>query len=185
MTGKGVLVILSGPSGAGKDTLIRAWAEANPRVQRVITCTTRAPRDGEVDGVHYHFLTKEQFENKMRRGELLEQEPVYAETMYGTPREGVESLLAAGCIAVLNVDVNGAKVIKKLYPDAPTVFILPPSMEELKRRLIDRDQGADPPRIQERLKRAEMEIAQSDWYEHRIVNDDVQSAVRMLQEIVR
>lgn len=182
---KGILVILSGPSGVGKDTLIQAWAEANPRVKRVITCTTRAPRDGEVDGVHYHFLTKEQFEDKTQRGELLEQEPVYTETMYGTPRDGVESLLAAGRIAVLNVDVNGAKAIKRLYPDAATVFILPPSMDELKRRLTMRNPDADPQRIEERITRAEMEIAQSDWYEHRIVNDDVQTAVRKLQEIVR
>ncbi len=182
---KGILVILSGPSGAGKDTVIQAWAEANPRVKRVITCTTRAPRDGEVDGVHYHFFTKEQFEDKMRRGELLEQEPVYTETMYGTPRDGVESLLAAGRIAVLNVDVNGAKAIKRLYPDAATVFILPPSKEELKRRLMMRNPDADPRRVEERLKRAEMEIAQSGWYEHRIVNDQVSAAVAQLEEIVR
>ncbi|MER3414272.1 MAG: guanylate kinase [Armatimonadota bacterium] len=182
---KGILVILSGPSGAGKDTVIQAWAEANPRVQRVITCTTRAPREGEVNGVHYHFLTPKQFEESMKRGELLEQESVYTETMYGTPREGVERLLDAGRIAVLNVDVNGAKAIKQLYPNAVTVFILPPSMEELKRRLLMRNPNADPNRVAERLRRAEMEISEADWYEHQIVNDQVDAAVAQLEEIVR
>jgi guanylate kinase len=180
----GVLVILSGPSGVGKDTLIQAWSKVNPRVQRVITCTTRAPREGEVNGVHYHFLSKEEFEQRMKRGELLEQEPVYTETMYGTPRDGVESLLAEGRIAVLNVDVNGAKAIKKLFPSAITVFILPPSMDELRQRLTKRNPNANPKRVEERLKRAEMEIAQADWYEHRIVNDDIETAVRKLQEII-
>lgn len=182
---KGILVILSGPSGSGKDTIIQAWAKVNPRVARVITCTTRAPRDNEKDGVHYHFLTREQFEAKMKRGELLEQEPVYSETMYGTPRESVETLLDAGRIAVLNVDVNGAKVIKRLYPDALTVFILPPSMEALRQRLELRNPNADPRHIEERLQRAKMEIAQSDWYEYRIVNDQVDDVVARLEEILQ
>lgn len=182
---KGILVILSGPSGAGKDTVIQAWAEANPLVERVITCTTREPREDEVNGVHYHFLTNEQFEQKMKRGELLEQEPVYSKTMYGTPREGVERLLNEGRIAVLNVDVKGAKAIKQLYPDAITVIILPPSLEELRQRLLRRSRNADPQRLTERLERAKMEIAQADWYQHQIINDEVANAVARLEEAVR
>lgn len=182
---KGTLVILSGPSASGKDTVIQAWAKVNPRVARVVTCTTRPPRSGEVNGVHYHFLTKEEFDAKRQRGELLEQEPVYSETMYGTPKEGVESLLEAGRIAVLNVDVNGAKALKRLYPDAVTVFILPPSMKELQMRLLRRNPHADPKEIEERLKRAKMEIAQSEWYEHRIINDKVDDVVARLEEILQ
>lgn len=182
---KGMLVILSGPSGSGKDTIIRAWADANPLVERVITCTTREPREGEVNGVHYHFLTREQFEQKMMRGELLEQELVYTQTMYGTPRESVERLLDEGRIAVLNVDVNGAKAIKRLYPNAITVIILPPSLPELEQRILKRNPDTDPQQLTERLERAKMEIAQADWYEHQIVNDNIADVVARLEEIVR
>jgi len=181
---RGKLVILSGPSAVGKDTLIRRWRERNPRVERVITCTTRAPRDGEQNRIDYYFVSRQEFMDKIKRGELLESETVYSETLYGTPKADVERLLHEGKIAVLNIDVKGAKNIKRLYPEAVTVFILPPSLEELRRRLLSRNTESDPSKVEERLKRAEMEIAESDWYEVRIVNDDVERAVDRLEEAV-
>ncbi|RMG22557.1 MAG: guanylate kinase [Armatimonadetes bacterium] len=181
---RGRLVILSGPSAVGKDTLIRRWRDRNPRVERVITCTTRAPREGEVNGKDYYFLSRQEFIKKRESGELLESEPVYTETLYGTPKADVERLLSEGKIAVLNIDVKGAKNIKRQYPDALTVFILPPSLDELRNRLLGRNPNEDPVRVQERLKRAEMEIAESDWYEVRIVNDDIDRAVDQLEAAV-
>lgn len=179
---KGKLVILSGPSGVGKDTVIDEWVKSNPRVKRVIAYTTREPRPGEVKGVDYHFVEVETFEKLAEMGAFLEYKHVYG-NFYATPLTDMESMLAEGFVAVLKIDVQGALAAMKLRPDAMTVFLLPPSDEELERRITGR--GTDAPDvIQRRLLNAQREIRLAKHYQHKIVNDSVESAVSQLQALV-
>jgi guanylate kinase len=179
----GKLVVLSGPSGVGKDTLLDAWRARNPRVQRVVACTTRNPRPGEVDGVDYHFLTREEFLAKAEKGDFLEHKEVYG-NFYATPNASVDALLNEGKIAILKIDVQGALAVKPLRPDALLIFILPPSEEVLPARITGR--GTDSPEvIQRRLDEAHAEIAQASEYHHRVVNDDLQRAVDELEVLIR
>ena len=129
---KGKLVILSGPSGVGKDTVIDAWKAADPRVERIVARTTRAPREYEVDGIDYVFLSTEKFLELADQGFFLEHKNVF-DNYYGTPLGDMERVLNEGRIAVLKIDVQGALSVMPLRPDAITVFILPPSEEELER----------------------------------------------------
>jgi len=179
----GRLVILSGPSGVGKDTVLDAWRLRNPRVQRVVAATTREPRPGEVDGVDYHFLTREAFLNKANCNEMLEFKEVFG-NLYGTPVEGMESLLAEGKVAILKIDVQGALDAMKKRADAVTVFLLPPSQAELEARLRARATD-DPESIVRRLQtaKAEIEIGMSH-YAHHVVNADVDRTVDELEAIV-
>lgn len=179
----GKLVVLSGPSGVGKDTLIDAWRARNPRVQRVVACTTRAPRTGEVDGVDYHFLTREEFLEKAAHGDFLEHKEVYG-NFYATPNASVEELLRDGKIAILKIDVQGALAVKPIRPDALLIFILPPSNAILEARISGR--GTDSPEvIRRRLDEAHAEIAQADQYHLRIVNDDLDRAVSELEAAIQ
>ena len=179
----GRLVILSGPSGVGKDTVLDAWRLRNPRVQRVVAATTRMPRPGEVDGVDYHFLTREAFLNKANCNEMLEFMEVFG-NLYGTPVEGMERLLAEGKVAVLKIDVQGALTVMEKRPDAVTVFLLPPSPEELEARLHARSTD-DPKEIELRLQTAHAEIAIGmSHYSHHVINADVDQAVDELEAIV-
>lgn len=179
---KGKLVILSGPSGVGKDTVLHAWREANPRVVRVIAYTTRCPRTGEVDGVDYHFVSKSAFERLVTQGAFLEYKKVY-ENYYATPLEDMEALLAAGKIAVLKIDVQGAKDVMRLRPDAITIFLLPPSIEELEERIRSRASDTNE-EIQTRLASAKAELSESHLYQHSVVNDEINRAVSELERIV-
>lgn len=172
------LVILSGPSGVGKDTVIEAWRKADPRVTRVVAYTTRAPRPGEVDGVDYHFVTVDQFLECAEVGDFLEAKEVHGHH-YATPLKDMVALLDAGKVAVLKIDVQGALTVMALRPDAISVFILPPDADELARRLRDRATDS-PEKIAERLENAQGEIALSERYAHRIVNDDVAKVVSQL-----
>ena len=179
---KGILLILSGPSGVGKDTLVNEWVEANPRVKRVVAYTTRAPREGEVDGTDYHFVDRETFDAMAERGEFLEHKLVYGNG-YATPFAELNELLAAGRVALLKIDIQGALEVMDKRPDAVTVFILPPSEQELERRL--RSRGTDSPeQIERRIKSVRDEIAVADRYQFRVVNDDIQAAVGRLNFIV-
>ena len=180
MTGR--LVILSGPSGVGKDTVINEWVRLNPRVERVVAYTTRSPRVGEIPDVDYHFVSRDEFLKKAEAGDFLEYKLVY-DNYYATPLKDMEAMLAAGKIAILKIDVQGALSAMQLRPDAMSVFILPPSEEELRRRIVER--GSDEPEVvRKRLDQALSEIAQSDQYRHRIVNDSVENAVRQLEALV-
>ncbi len=178
----GRLVILSGPSGVGKDTVIDAWRAADPRVERVVATCTRPPRTGERDGVDYDFVSPEEFHRRAEAGAFLEHKEVHG-NWYATPVAGVESRLAEGKVAVLKIDVQGALDVMERRPDALTVFLLPPSLEELEARIRGRGQD-DEAAIERRLATARWELDQAGRYQHRIVNDEVPRVVEELRRIV-
>lgn len=166
--GAPLLVVLSGPSGAGKDAVLDELAARGHRFHRVITCTTRAPREQERDGVDYYFVSREEFARLIEEGGLLEHATVYGEH-YGVPRAQVEEQLAAGLDVYVRTDVQGAATIKRLMPEAVRVFIAPGSVEELEERLRARNSD-DEERIQRRLRTAREEMARMGEFEHVIVN---------------
>jgi len=177
----GKLVILSGPSGVGKDTVLDAWSVRDPRVQRVVAYTTRPMRTGEMDGVDYKFVTGEKFRDLISGGAFLEFKEVFG-NLYGTPLLEMEEMLGAGRIAVLKIDVQGALTAMKLRPDALTIFIMPPSFEELERRI--RSRGTDPAEvIERRLQTARDEMALAPEYQHVLVNRDVVETVETLEAL--
>lgn len=179
---KGILLVLSGPSGVGKDTLLDAWIARNPRVRRVITYTTREPRPGEENGVDYHFVSEERFHQLAAAGHFFEHKLVHG-NWYASPKTDALDLVAQGYIAVLKIDVQGALDVARDYPEVVLVFILPPSAEELERRI--RSRGVDDEdEILRRLANAHGEIAQADRYSVRIVNDDIERAVSELERSV-
>ena len=177
----GRVVIFSGPSGVGKDTVLDAWIQADPRVERVITYTTRARRANETNGVDYHFVSEERFRELEIAGSFLEAKFVHGH-YYASPLAVLSELLAQGKIAVLKIDVQGALDAMAMLPEARTIFVLPPSFDELERRIRERsteDQAA----IGIRLSNAQGELAVADRYEIRVVNDDVERVVRELMEL--
>lgn len=179
----GTLVILSGPSGVGKDTVLDAWKATDPQVVRVVAYTTRAPREGEVDGVDYHFVTEAEFMARAERGAFLEWMAVHGKH-YATPLEDMEALLAGGKIAVLKIDVQGAIRVMELRPGVLSIMLVPPSWAELERRI--RGRGTETPeKIELRLENARQELGFADRYTHRVVNDEVMRAVGEVAEIVR
>ena len=178
----GKLVILSGPSGVGKDTVIDAWREVNSKVERVVATTTRAPRPGEVNGIDYHFVPVEAFRTKAEHGDFLEFKEVHG-NWYATPLTDMENLLKAGKVAILKIDVQGALHAMTLRRDAISIFILPPSMDELEQRI--RGRGLDDPAvIEQRLANAHHEVAMAAKYNHQIVNLDVDLTVSLLERII-
>ncbi len=179
---QGRLVIISGPSGVGKDTIINAWKERNPLIERVVAYTTRAPRPGEIDGVDYNFITRDRFCEMAEKGEFLEYKEVH-DYHYATPLKDMERLLAAGKIVVLKIDVQGALSVMALRDDATSIFLLPPDSDELERRIKARG-TEDTPTILRRLRNAQEEIALASRYPHRIVNADVNETVNELQRIL-
>lgn len=179
---KGRLVIISGPSGVGKDTVIDEWMRKNPEVKRVIAYTTREPRPGEENGLDYHFVSIETFEKLREMGAFLEFKQVYG-NFYATPINDMESLIADGKIALLKIDVQGAIEAMKKRPDAMTIFIMPPSDEELEKRITGRG-TEEPDVIQRRLQNARSEIKLSRHYQYKVVNDTVENAVEQLQGLV-
>ncbi|MGE0001123.1 MAG: guanylate kinase [Fimbriimonadaceae bacterium] len=179
MTGR--LVVLSGPSGVGKDTVFDAWAARDPRVARVVSATTRKPRDGEANGKDYVFLDKEEFERRRQAGQFLEAKEVHGE-MYATPTAHVERLLSEGRVTVLKIDVQGGLAIRELRPDVLLVFLAPPSMEELERRLRQRKTDSEAT-IQRRLRNAHREMKAAEQYDAIVVNDEVERAVSKIMEL--
>jgi guanylate kinase len=165
----GRLVILSGPSGVGKDQALCAWRGVNPLVRRVVSYTTRAPAPTEADGADYHFVTEVRFTKMIAQGAFLEHKLVHGHR-YGTPLANMERLLSEGRIAVLKIDVQGALEAMALRPEAIRVFLLPPSWEELERRIRSRGRD-DEPQVALRLQTARWEMAQAHHYEHHVVNE--------------
>ena len=178
----GTIVVLSGPSGVGKDAVIDAWIKANPLVVRVVTYTTREPREGEEDGRDYNFVDAERFNELQEKGWFWESKSVHG-NMYASPKADTERLLEQGMVPVLKIDVQGAIEVMRLRPDAVTVFILPPSTEELERRIRGRGTDDDAT-ISSRLENAKRELSLAGQYQHQIVNDDVDQVVEKLQGIV-
>jgi guanylate kinase len=166
-----MLVIVSGPSGVGKDTVIQSLGltPTDPERSFITTCTTRPRREYEVDGVHYHFLSADEFEQKRDRGGFLEANLVHGH-WYGTPRDEVRAALAAGRDAILKIDVQGAAVVKQKVPEALLVFLVPPSLEDLFSRLQSRaTESADELDIRQR--NAALELARQDDYDHGVPNE--------------
>ncbi len=181
MNKKGLLLVVSGPSGAGKGTICRAFVEANPQVNVSISATTRPPRVGECDGVNYFFLTEQQFKHRISIGEFYEYAVNYG-NYYGTPKQFVEEKLKNGEDVILEIDIQGAMQVRKQRPDAIYIFILPPSMTELKNRIIKR--GSETAEsLNTRFNSAYAEIDQISAYDYYIVNDDVARGVALMESI--
>ncbi|MBI3171093.1 MAG: guanylate kinase [Hydrocarboniphaga effusa] len=182
MNRTGRVFVVSAPSGGGKTSLTRAAVERLARLNHPtaisISYTTRAPRPGEQDGVHYHFVSPATFEAMIGRGEFLEHAQVFGQR-YGTGRKATEALLARGCDVILDIDWQGGRQVRKQVQDAVSVFILPPSREELERRLRDRGQDSDAV-IARRMAQARDEISHCGEYEHLIVNQDFEQALAEL-----
>ncbi len=183
MQGEHCLFVVSGPSGAGKDTVVACLRAAHPEVQRTVSATTRAMRAGDADGVSYHFLSVDDFERRLAQNELVEHTS-YCGNYYGTLRSEIEPRMAAGIPVILVIEVEGAANIKRLYPGATTVFVLPPSLEELERRLRGRGTESEE-KVQSRLRRAEEEMALAAAYDEHIVNDTPQTCAAALYAIIQ
>jgi guanylate kinase len=183
----GKLIIVSGPSGSGKTTVLRGVFERFDGRQILATsvsATTRPPRPGEVDGVDYHFLTKEDFDLRRQGGEFIECFEVFGRGhWYGTLKSEVSTGLEAGKWVVLEIDVQGAMDVMQSYPDATTIFVLPDSVEELQRRLRGRGTETEEA-VQRRLQQANSEMALAGQYGHQIVNDDLDRAIQEICDIL-
>ena len=178
---KGKLVVISGASGVGKGTVLGIMMKKREDLKFSVSATTRAPRPSETDGVHYYFVTKEQFEEMIASGQMLEYS-AHAANYYGTPRAQAEEKMENGSV-LLDIEPNGAGQVKKAAPDAVLVFIMPPSMEELERRL--RGRGDTPEdQIAMRMERAVWEMEQRPWYDHVVVNDDAERCADEILKII-
>jgi guanylate kinase len=173
--------VVSGPSGSGKGTVL-AQIKKRPDVFYSVSATTRGMRPGEIDGVDYHFISREQFLEMIERGEFLEHAE-YVHNFYGTPIQPIRDNLAAGRDVIVEIEVQGFLQIKEKLPEAETVFIMPPSVEELERRLRGRGTETEE-KIQGRLKTALEEMKYADRYDHIVVNDELDKAVSELLEIM-
>lgn len=183
MKERGILTVISGFSGAGKGTLVRRLMDTYDNYSLSISMTTRSPREGEVDGVHYFFIDRAQFEKNISDGKMLEYAE-YVGNYYGTPREYVEEQLAAGKDVILEIEYMGAMQIKKMMPEALLLFVTPPSAAELERRLVGR--GTETAEIiAKRMKRAIEEADIVDKYEYILLNDDLDTCVRETHEIIQ
>jgi guanylate kinase len=181
----GKLIVISGPSGAGKTTLVKRLFEERPELVASVSATTRPPRPGERDGVDYHFLSPEEFEHRRKAGEFLECFEVFDRgTWYGTLAGEVTPSLEAGNSIVLEVDVQGAMAIARRYPQAITIFVHPGSPDELERRLRGRGTDSEDS-IRRRLEAARRELAEAPRYRYQVINDDVEVAVRKILDIIR
>ena len=182
MKDRGVLVVISGPSGAGKGTICKALLEKRKNLFVSVSATTRDPREGEIDGVNYHFLSKEAFMQKVEKDEFLEWAEVHG-NLYGTPKLNIYELLESGKNVILEIDIQGALQVKKNCKEGVFVFIMPPSMEELKKRIIGR--GSETPESLElRFQTAYKEINYISKYNYCVVNDKVEDAIKKVENII-
>jgi guanylate kinase len=180
---RGLMLVLSSPSGAGKTTLSRMLIESDPAIDLSISVTTRAPRNGEIDGRHYHFIDDTRFNAMVRTGDLLEWAEVFG-NRYGTPREPVEASLAAGRDVLFDIDWQGTQQLNlKARGDIASIFVLPPSMSELERRLRMRAQD-DEEVIQRRMQKASDELSHWAEYDYVVVNDDLDRAFAQVKTVL-
>lgn len=176
------LFVVSGPSGVGKDSVVKKLRENHPEIAKTVSATTRAPRPGEQEGVDYYYRTEEQFKQLLAEDQIVEHN-YYNKNYYGTLRSEVNRHLDAGRMVVLVIDVHGAANIKRMYPGANTIFLLPPSIEELERRLRGRGTETEDS-IRERLATAQKELAQQDKFTLKLVNDRVDACADALYQAI-
>jgi guanylate kinase len=176
----GRLIVLTGPSGVGKGTLLSALLARHPALSLSVSATTRSPRAGEVDGLNYYFVTRQQFDLMVSEGEFLEWAE-FAKNCYGTPRRSVEAQLKVGTWVILEIELEGARQVRETFPTAYRIFILPPSIEELESRIRGRGQDSDDA-IARRLSHARAEIDAANEFDATIVNDDFDVALDRLEK---
>ncbi|MBP2031600.1 guanylate kinase [Clostridium algifaecis] len=181
MKTKGLLIVISGPSGAGKGTVCKALLEKND-FWISVSATTREPRDGEIDGVNYYFLTRDDFQSKIKSKDFLEYAEVYG-NYYGTPKKSALDAMNLGKDVILEIDIQGALKVKENYHEGVFIFILPPSMEELKHRIINRGSETKESLVT-RFKSAYKEINYISKYNYAVVNDTVEDAVKKIESII-
>ena len=180
---KGLLFVISGPSGVGKGTICKKLLERRKELKLSVSVTTRAPRPGEIEGVNYFFRSEEQFQDMIERDEFLEYMCVFGKNHYGTPKAYVAEQRAQGNDVILEIDVNGALNVKKRCPDAVMIFIAPPSMETLKKRLVGRGTETEEA-VERRFTEAVKELAAAGEYDYIVVNDSLDKAVNDTQSIL-
>ena len=182
-TRKGLLLVVSGPSGVGKGTVGKALMARNPTIRFSVSCTTRLPRPSELDGLHYFFKTDEEFEQMIDEGAFLEYTKVFGANYYGTPRAYVDQQLSTGQDILLDIDVHGALKVKERCPDAVMIFLAPPSMSALRGRLVGRGTECSEA-VERRFREAYAELSHMKEYEYLVVNDVLDKAVKELEQII-
>lgn len=180
---KGKLFVYAGASGVGKGTIMKELLKRNENIKLSVSATTRGPREGEVDGREYFFVTKEKFEEMIKDNGFLEHAQ-YCDNYYGTPKAYVDEQLNKGYNVFLEIELQGAQNVLKMRPDAVSIFILPPSVEELERRLRDRGTETEEA-IVKRLSQAKVEMENAKMYKYTVVNDDLEKAIEEVLEIVK
>lgn len=183
LKGKGMLVVLSGPSGSGKDTVLEKLKGMDIVFDKTISATTRQMRDGEKDGVDYYFIDKNTFEEKINNQEFLEY-TIYNNNYYGTPKSEVERHIDKGGCILLKIEVEGAGNVRKAMPEALSIFIIPPSMEELERRLRGRGTETEES-FQKRFVTAKDELSRAKEYDYVVINDDVDLCAQQISQILK
>lgn len=178
----GLLIVISGPSGVGKGTVCKRLLSQNSNISLSVSATTRQARPGEIDKVSYYFITKEEFEEMVERGEFLEYAYVHG-NYYGTPKKYVLDKVKSGQDVLLEIDIQGALKVKEIYPDGVFIFIMPPSMEELKKRIINRGTETEEA-IAKRFEAAYKEIEYVFKYDYAVLNDEVENAVKKIESII-
>ncbi len=182
MTDNGILIIFSGPSGSGKGTVLGELLKKRDDAKISVSMTTREKRAGEIDGVHYYYVTREYFEKKIADNKMLEYAE-YANNLYGTPKDPVDEMLKAGIAVILEIEVQGAEKIRNLYPDAVSIFLAPPSTAVLEERLRGRN-TEDEETVNHRLVIAREEIRRAVEYDYLVINDSVDNAVDRIEKII-
>jgi guanylate kinase len=179
---EGLLVVVSGPSGTGKGTVLKFLKQENANVRYSVSATTRKPREGEVEGVSYFFKTVEEFKTMINQDELVEWDE-YCGNYYGTPKKYIEDSIKQGFDVILEITVEGAMHIQEKYPDSVSIFILPPSFQELQRRIIGR--GTEKPAvIEKRMEKAKWEMRFVQSYDYIVINDEIDSAAEKINDII-
>lgn len=174
---RGIIFVISAPSGAGKTTLCHRLLKSLPDLKMGVSHTTRKPRDGEKQGVDYYFVDKKIFETMISKEEFVEWAEVYG-NLYGTSKKTINDLMSKECDILLDIDTQGARNIKKLYPESVLIFIFPPSLNELEKRLLSRDKNDEA--VKKRLSKASEEIKQFVFYDYVVINDEIEKAINDL-----